>query len=63
MGSLQTILSQVPGNGAYSNVTIIVGEGAVNVDARNKTEREAQQIMITALESLDSITDIRVTGA
>ncbi len=63
MGSLQTILSQVPGNGAYSNITIIVGEGAVNVDARNKTEREAQQIMITALESLDSITDIRVTGA
>lgn len=63
MGSLQTILSQVPGNGAYSNVTIIFGEGAVNVDARNKTEREAQQIMITALESLDSITDIRVTGA
>ena len=63
MGSLQTILSQVPGNGAYSNVTIIVGEGAVNVDARNKTEREAQQIMITALESLDSITDIRVIGA
>lgn len=63
IGSLQTILSQVPGNGAYSNVTIIVGEGAVNVDARNKTEREAQQIMITALESLDSITDIKVTGA
>lgn len=61
--SMQTLLSQVPGNGAYSNVTIVVGEGAVNVDARNKTEREAQQIMITALESLDSITDIQVTGA
>ena len=63
MGALQTIISQAPAKGAYSNVTIIVGEGAVNVDARNKTEREAQQIMITALESLDSITDIRVTGA
>lgn len=63
MDALQTIVSQAPANGAYSNVTIIVGEGAVNVDARNKTEREAQQIMITALESLDSITDIQVTGA
>lgn len=63
MGALQTIVSQAPANGAYSNVTIIFGEGAVNVDARNKTEREAQQIMITALESLDSITDIKVTGA
>lgn len=63
IGSLQTILSNVPNLAKGGNVTIIIGEGAVTVDARNKTEREAQQIMITALESMDAITDIKVTGA
>ena len=42
------------------NITIIVNEGAVQVDARNKTTQEARQIMITALESLDTIEDIQV---
>ena len=55
-------MSQVPNISSGGNVTIIIGEGAVTVDARNKTEREAQQILITALESLDTITDIKVNG-
>ena len=62
IGSLQTLMSQVPNISSGGNVTIIIGEGAVTVDARNKTEREAQQILITALESLDTITDIKVNG-
>ena len=62
IGSLQTLMSQVPNISSGGNVTIIIGERAVTVDARNKTEREAQQILITALESLDTITDIKVNG-
>ncbi len=63
IGSMQTLLSKVPNIPSKGDITIIIGEGAVTVDARNKTEREAQQIMITALESLDIITDIQVNGA
>lgn len=60
IGSLQTMLSKVPEKTSNSNVTIIVAEGAVPIDARNMTKKEAQGIMITALESLDNITNIDV---
>lgn len=60
MGSLQTMLSQAPTASSSNNVTIIVAEGAVPIDARNMTKKEAQGIMITALESLDNITNIDV---
>ena len=36
--------------------------GCVQVDARNKTAKEAQGIMTLALESMDNITDIQVQG-
>ena len=62
MGSLQTMLSQAPTASSSNNVTIIVAEGAVPIDARNMTKKEAQGIMITALESLDNITNIDVVG-
>jgi len=60
IGSLRTVLSQVPEKTSNSNVTIIVAEGAVPIDARNMTKKEAQGIMITALESLDNIANIDV---
>ena len=41
-------------------LTIIVGENAVNVDARNYTTKEAQGLMITALEGMDNITNVSV---
>ena len=44
--------------------TIIMNfqSGCVQVDARNKTAKEAQGIMTLALESMDNITDIQVQG-
>lgn len=44
--------------------TIIMNfqSGCVQVDARNKTEKEATSIMTLALESMDNITDIQVQG-
>ena len=37
------------------NVTIIVSEGAVQLDARNLTTAESKQVMINALEGMDMI--------
>lgn len=44
--------------------TIIMNfqSGCVQVDARNKTAKEAQGLMTLALESMDNITDIQVQG-
>lgn len=44
--------------------TIIMNfqSGCVQVDARNKTAKEAQSLMTLALESMDNITDIQVQG-
>ncbi len=43
-----------------TNTTIInVSPGAVPVDARNMTQKESQQIMIQAFESLQNIGDVR----
>lgn len=41
-------------------VNITVGEGAVQLDARNMTRKESRQIMINALEGLDGITGVDV---
>lgn len=44
--------------------TIIMNfqSGCVQVDARNKTAKEAQGLLTLALESMDNITDIQVQG-
>lgn len=60
LDALDTMNSSVPMGQNNSNVTIVVSEGAVNVDARNKTAREAKGIMTLALESMDHITNIDV---
>ena len=44
-------------------VNINIGEGAVQLDARNMTAKESRQVMITALESLSMINNIDVNGA
>ena len=60
LDALDTMNSSVPMGQNNSNVTIVVSEGAVNVDARNKTAREAKGIMTLAFESMDHITKIDV---
>lgn len=60
LDTLNTINSQVPYSSNNQSVTILISEGAVNVDARNKTAREAQGIMTLALESMDHITNVDV---
>lgn len=60
LDTLDTMNSSVPMGQNNSNVTIVVSEGAVNVDARNKTAREAQGLMTLALESMDHITNVDV---
>lgn len=62
INALKTTITKSPDNTNQKSVTIIVQEGAVAVDARNKTEREARGIMTLALESLDNITNIDVDG-
>lgn len=49
------------GNG--NNTTIIIGEGAIQLDARNLTTKESKQVLINALQGLDSIKNIEVQGA
>lgn len=61
-GSIQTMVSSAPSKSDNRPVNIIIGEGAVQLDARNLTTNESKQIMINALEGLDSITDIVVSG-
>ena len=60
IGALQTTISKAPDKTDNRPVTIIVEEGAVSVDARNHTVREAQKLMITAFEGMDHITDVDV---
>ena len=60
IGALQTTISKAPDKTDNRPVTIIVEEGAVSVDARNHTVREAQRLMITAFEGMDHITDVDV---
>ena len=62
LGALKTTISNAPEKMDNRPVTIIVSEGAVNVDARNYTKKEAQGLMITALEGMDNITDVTVNG-
>lgn len=62
MSTLQTTVSRAPDKIDNRPVTIIVQEGAIPVDARNYTTKEAQALMITALEGMDQITDITVKG-
>ena len=62
IGALKTTISRPPDKTDNRPVTVIVQEGAVNVDARNHTVKEAQGLMITALEGMDHITNIDVDG-
>lgn len=43
-------------------LNIQIGEGAVQLDARNMTTKESQQVMLNALEGLDVIDGIDVRG-
>ena len=43
-------------------VSIVIGEGAVQLDARNLTEKESRQVMVNALSGLDVIDGIHVRG-
>ena len=43
-------------------VNIVVGEGAIKLDARNLSKTECRQIMINALEGLENIRSIDIMG-
>lgn len=51
--SMGLLTSPAPQTNNGNNTTIIVQEGAIPVDARNMTQKEAKQMLILALESLD----------
>ena len=62
LGSMETMLSPAP-NTAQNNTQpaiINIGEGAVQLDARNLTTKESKQVLINALEGLDAIRNIEI---
>ena len=59
LNSLNIPVSNVPQTTNNRTVIIQVNEGAIHVDARNKTEKEAVGLMTLALEHID---DIDVSG-
>lgn len=68
MGAINT-LSNIgsfinPAQGLHQSKQIIFNfsNGCVQVDARNKTAREAQGLLTLALESMDHVTDVQVDG-
>lgn len=62
IGALKTTISNAPDKTDNRPVTIIVQEGAIGIDARNYTTKEAQKLMITAFEGMDHINNIIVDG-
>lgn len=42
------------------NVSIHIGEGAIQLDARNLTTKESRQVMINALEGLNAVKGVRL---
>lgn len=65
INTLSNIGSNInPAQSLNTAKTIIMNfqSGCVQVDARNKTAKEAQGLMTLALESMDNITDIQVQG-
>ncbi|WP_296882115.1 hypothetical protein [uncultured Methanobrevibacter sp.] len=60
IGALKTTISNAPEKQDNRPVTIIVQEGAVRIDARNHTVKDAQRLMITAFEGMNHITNIDV---
>ena len=43
-------------------VSIHIGEGAVQLDARNLTTRESRQVMINAIEGLEMVSSVQLKG-
>lgn len=43
-------------------VSIVIGEGAVQLDARNLTTQESRQIMINAIEGLEMVNGVDIRG-
>ena len=63
LNNLATVVTSPSASGSINKIiNIYVSESAVNIDARNKTEKEAKQLGIAILESFDGITDINVAG-
>lgn len=60
IGALKTTVSNAPDKQDNRPVTIIVQEGAVGIDARNHTVKDAQRLMITAFEGMNHITNVDV---
>lgn len=59
---MRTLTSTAQWGKSIQNVELHIHEGAVQLDARNLTTRESKQIMINALEGLDTVTNINIKG-
>ena len=57
--TLRTTVSAAPKGDNAKTVIIEIHEGAIPVDARNRTTKEAKALLISALEGIDN-TDIDV---
>ncbi len=62
LNSMQSMSQASTTGSASGNVNIIVGEGAVQLDARNLTTEESRQIMINAIEGLDAVSSVNLNG-
>lgn len=51
--NMDLLTSQAPNTTTGNTTTIIIQEGAIPIDARNMTQKEARQMLVLALESLD----------
>ena len=64
LNTLRSLRENASGNtnNNNNNVTIVVSEGAIQLDARSLTTRESRQVMINAIEGLDVIEGVNVRG-
>ena len=62
INGLRNMNSNVANYNSQRPVSIMIGEGAIQLDARNLTTAESRQVMVNALEGLDVIQSVNIKG-
>lgn len=62
LNSMKSMSQPSSYGGSGRAVTIMINEGAVQLDARNLTTEESRQIMINAIEGLDAVSSVNLNG-
>ena len=64
LNTLRSLRENASGNtnNNNNNVTIVISEGAIQMDARSLTTKESRQVMVNAIEGLDVIEGVNVRG-